>query len=167
MKQYFRLVRLLTLLACGICAAAMAAEPKYLLKDFDTTRVLTIGQDGPCVLFDVWVAVSPAERSRGLMFVEQLDAHEGMVFFYRQPAQIAMWMKNTLISLDMLFIRGDLTIATISTDAVPMSTDSIYSGEAVQVVLELPAGSVRRWNIQPEDRLWFVDRQPDGPVLEL
>ena len=83
------------------------------------------------------------------MFIEELGTYEGMVFLYRQPADIAMWMKNTLISLDMLFIRGNQRIASIAENTTPLSTDTIYSGEPVQIVLELNAGSAQRWNISP------------------
>jgi uncharacterized membrane protein (UPF0127 family) len=83
------------------------------------------------------------------------------VFLYRQPADIAMWMKNTLISLDMLFIRGNQRIASIAENTTPLSTETIYSGEPVQIVLELNAGSVKRWNISPEDWILFNENPAD------
>ncbi len=72
-----------------------------------------------------------------------------------------MWMKNTLISLDMLFIRGNQRIASIAENTTPLSTDTIYSGEPVQIVLELNAGSAQRWNISPEDWILFNENPAD------
>jgi len=158
---------LLLILLWGPAYQATAATPARLLEKFPTTRLVVMPRNGPCVLFDVWVAAAPAERSRGLMFIESLEEYEGMLFIYQQPAQIAMWMKNTLIPLDMLFIRSDLSIATIAGNTVPLSEDSIYSGEDVQVVLELPGGSAERWNFQPDDSVWLIDRQPSGPRITL
>jgi uncharacterized protein len=132
-----------------------AARPARLLADFPQTGIILINDDGPCVLYDVWVASSPAQRSRGLMFVEELGTYEGMIFLYRQPASIAMWMKNTLIPLDMLFILGNQRILNIAENTTPLSTDTIYSEAPVQMVLELPGGSAKRWNFNADDWILF------------
>lgn len=141
--------------------SAQGASPLRLLSKFPTTSIIVINSDGPCVLLDVWVATSPAQRAQGLMFIEELGVYEGMVFLYQQPADIAMWMKNTLISLDILFIRGNQRIARIAEKTTPLSTDTIYSGEPVQIVLELNAGSKKRWNISREDWILFNENPAD------
>ncbi len=87
------------------------------------------------------------------MYIESLGEFEGMLFIYHQPAEISMWMKNTLIPLDMFFVREDQTIARIVTETVPLSTEIIFSREPVTTVLELNAGSAQRWNIKVGDRL--------------
>lgn len=150
-------MRALALLLLITTCNAFAAKPERLLQGFQSTQIIVINTSGPCVLLDVWVASSPAERSKGLMFIEALDPYEGMIFLYRQPANIAMWMKNTLIPLDMLFINGNQRIATIAENTTPLSTETIYSGEPVQMVLELAAGSVERWRLSPDDWILFVE----------
>ena len=149
------------LLCLAALPSAQGASPLRLLSKFPASSIIVVNSDGPCVLLDVWVATSPAQRSQGLMFIEELGTYEGMVFLYRQPADIAMWMKNTLISLDMLFIRGNQRIASIAENTTPLSTDTIYSGEPVQIVLELNAGSAQRWNISPEDWILFNENPAD------
>ena len=78
-----------------------------------------------------------------------------MIFLYQQPLDIAMWMKNTLISLDMVFIKSDKTIARIAENTTPLSTDTIYSGEPVQIVLELAGGTAARWGVKPGSTIIF------------
>jgi len=148
---------LLVWLTLALSFAVSAAEPARLLKDFPVTRLIVINDSGPCILIDTWVATTPEQRARGLMYIEQLDQHEGMIFLYAEPQIIAMWMKNTLIPLDMLFIRGDRRIARIEENTEPHSTDSIFSGEAVVMVLELAGGSAKRWSINAEDYIVFAD----------
>jgi uncharacterized membrane protein (UPF0127 family) len=138
-----------------LSSSLQAASPARLLADFPQTTSILINDDGPCVLYDVWVASSPAQRSQGLMFIEELGVYEGMIFLYRQPANIAMWMKNTLIPLDMLFILGNQRIINIAENTTPLSTDTIYSSEPVQIVLELSGGSAERWNFNAGDGILF------------
>jgi len=156
---------LIGLLLCLCQNAVHSAEPARLLAGFQQTRVVVISEAAPCVLFDVWVAATPAERAKGLMFIESLEPHEGMIFFYQQSIDVAMWMKNTLIPLDMLFIRSNQTVARIEANTTPLSERSIYSGEPVQMVLELAGGATTRWNIQADATVWFIDRQAEPPAL--
>jgi uncharacterized membrane protein (UPF0127 family) len=90
-------------------------------------------------------------RSRGLMFRRSMPADHGMLFDFEQVAPVAMWMKNTYLSLDMLFIRPDGTIARIAADTEPQSTRVIPSGEPVLAVLELNAGTAARLGIKAGD----------------
>ena len=87
------------------------------------------------------------------MHVRDVPDGWGMLFVYEREQEISMWMKNTHVSLDMLFIRADGTVASIATDTKPLSLKSIHSGEPVTRVLELKAGTARRWGIKPGDRL--------------
>jgi uncharacterized membrane protein (UPF0127 family) len=140
---------------------SQAAIPARLLAEFPQTSIVMLNDDGPCVLLDVWVAASPKNRSRGLMFIEELGTYEGMIFLYQQPIDIAMWMKNTLIPLDMFFIRSDKTVARIAENTTPLSTDTIYSGEPVQMVLELAGGSAARWGFKPGNIILFNESSAD------
>ena len=136
------------ILLLGTLNNLQAASPNRLLAEFPKTSIIILSDDGPCVLFDVWVAISPKERAQGLMFIEELGSYEGMIFIYPEPYDIAMWMKNTLISLDMLFIRSDGSIARIAQETTPLSTETIHAREPVQLVLELVGGSAARWGFK-------------------
>ena len=108
---------------------------------------------GQCVFVDLWLAETREQQRRGLMHVRDVPDGWGMLFLYDREQEIGMWMKNTHVSLDMLFIRADGSIASIATDTEPLSLETIRSGEPVSRVLELKAGSVARWGLKPGDRL--------------
>ena len=103
--------------------------------------------------FQVEVARDDADRQQGLMFRRSLAPDRGMLFDFARVEPVSMWMQNTYLSLDMLFIRRDGTIARIAADTEPLSTRIIPSGEPVLSVLELPAGTARRLGIRPGDRV--------------
>ena len=134
---------LLVLLACGASGAA---------AECSDDRVTIQGGFGQAY-FTVQVADDPAERSQGLMNVEELGALEGMLFVYEQPQPVSFWMHNTLIPLDMIFAGADGTITAIHENAVPLDRTSIPGGEAVQFVLEVNGGLAERLGIEPGDVL--------------
>ena len=105
-------------------------------------------------MFTAEVADTEELRTRGLMFRHFLPNDKAMLFDYEKPRPVAMWMKNTNISLDMLFIREDGTIAAIAQDTVPRSLDTISVQEPVRGVLELAAGTVKRLGLRPNDRVY-------------
>ena len=94
--------------------------------------------------FVVEIAVSNAQRSKGLMFRTSLAPNNGMLFDFGADRMVSMWMKNTYIPLDMVFIRADGKIAGISSNTVPHSLAVISSTEAVRYVLEINAGAAVR-----------------------
>lgn len=98
--------------------------------------------------FDVWIADDEPRRARGLMFVTKMADREGMLFLYPQPQLVAMWMKNTHISLDMLFVSADGRVERVAENTTPMSTKTIESGKPVLAVIELNAGAAKRMNIR-------------------
>lgn len=102
--------------------------------------------------FTVEVARTPEEQAQGLMNRQSLAPDRGMVFLYDQPQQVAFWMKNTLIPLDMIFIRPDRSIARIET-AVPLNLEPVPSLEPVSAVLEIPGGRAAELGIRPGDRV--------------
>jgi uncharacterized protein len=104
-------------------------------------------------VFDVEFANTPEERSKGLMFRRELPQGRGMLFDFGAEGPVAMWMKNTYVSLDMLFIRADGTIARIAENTVPHSEATIQSGPPVKAVLEVVAGTAKRLGIAPGDRV--------------
>ena len=104
------------------------------------------------IKFDVELALTDAERSRGLMFRDKLGPYEGMLFDFYQEAPVSFWMKNTLIPLDMVFIAADGTVRHVHANAVPLSTDTIASEFPVRAVLEINGGTARLLGIKPGDR---------------
>ena len=105
--------------------------------------------------FTVEVAATSDEQERGLMFRERLGKNEGMVFPFPRPRMAGFWMKNTLIPLDMLFIRADGTVARIAANTVPGSLESVLSGEPVGAVLELAGGRAAELGITEGDRVYW------------
>ena len=103
--------------------------------------------------FQVEVMRTPDQRARGLMHRQFMPADRGMLFDFKQVEPVAMWMQNTYISLDMLFIRADGTVARIAERAEPLSTRTIPSGEPVLSVLEVNAGIAEKLGIKPGDKV--------------
>jgi uncharacterized protein len=119
-----------------------------------TFEPLTIvSQGGARHAFSVEVARNDADRAQGLMFRRSMPADRGMLFDFGKVQPISMWMQNTYIALDMLFIRSDGAIARIAENAEPLSTRTIPSGEPVLAVLELNGGTARRLGIKAGDRV--------------
>jgi uncharacterized membrane protein (UPF0127 family) len=103
--------------------------------------------------FTVEVARTPAEQSRGLMNRENLAPDRGMVFPYDPPVDASFWMKNTLIPLDMIFVRADGTIARIEANTAPLSLEPVKAGEPVGAVLELAGGRSAELGIRAGDKV--------------
>jgi len=101
--------------------------------------------------FSIEVARTPAQQQHGMMFRTELAPDKGMIFPYDPPQNVGFWMKNTLIPLDMVFIRADGTIARIVT-AVPRSEVTVPAGEPVAAVLEIAGGRAAELGIREGDR---------------
>lgn len=109
---------------------------------------------------DIEVAESDREQQHGLMFRQSLGDNEGMLFPYPNPREITMWMRNTYISLDMIFIRGDGIVHRIATDTEPFSENIIPSQGEATAVLEMKAGSARRLGLKAGDRVEYKHFRP-------
>jgi len=103
--------------------------------------------------FAVEVAVTDEERQQGLMFRRELPEGRGMLFDFKQDQNVTMWMKNTYISLDMIFIRADGRIHRIAESTEPESTKVIAAGAPVRAVLEVIAGTAKKLGIRAGDRV--------------
>jgi uncharacterized protein len=103
--------------------------------------------------FAVELATDDAERERGLMYRKELPEGRGMLFDFHEDRPVAFWMHNTYIPLDMIFIRSDGSIARIAENTEPMSDRLIPSGTPVRAVLEVIAGTARKFGIAPGDRV--------------
>ncbi len=130
--------------------AVLAGAPRVAAQGVERLSIATVGGER---VFSVEVMRTDAERAKGLMFRRYMPEDRGMLFDFKQVAPVAMWMQNTYIPLDMLFIRADGTIARIEEHTEPLSTRTIPSGEPVLAVLELNAGVSARLGIKPGDRV--------------
>jgi uncharacterized protein len=104
-------------------------------------------------VFSVEMATTEEEKTTGLMYRKELPDGKGMLFDFSPEQQISMWMKNTYISLDMIFIRADGRILRIAENTEPLSTKIISSGGLAKGVLEVIAGTAQKYGIQPGDRV--------------
>ena len=109
--------------------------------------------------FTVEIARSGEEQQRGMMFRENMAANAGMIFPMEPPRMASFWMKNTLIPLDMIFVRSDGTIARIAPDTVPQSLEPVSSGEPIAAVLEIAGGQAAKQGIGEGDRVIWRDPQ--------
>ncbi len=126
---------------------------------------LTIISSGESYLFDVEVALTSEQQQLGLMHRTYLPPDAGMLFLYRPPQRIRMWMKNTFVSLDMLFVKGDGRIVSIAERTVPLSLTPIGPDVYVSGVVEVLSGTVERLNLQLGDRVlhpYFGNDRNDG-----
>ena len=102
---------------------------------------------------DVEIARTPDEQARGLMFRTTLTDTQGMLFPYKPPHELTMWMRNTYIPLDMVFIRPDGTVHRIEERTEPLSDTVISSRGDVAAVLELAGGAAARFGLKAGDRV--------------
>lgn len=104
-------------------------------------------------VFSVEMATTEEEKTTGLMYRKELPDGKGMLFDFSPEQQVSMWMKNTFISLDMIFIRADGRILRIAESTEPQSTKIISSGGPAKGVLEVIAGTAQKYGIAPGDRV--------------
>jgi uncharacterized membrane protein (UPF0127 family) len=115
-------------------------------------------QNGPQT-FEVEIADEPRERSVGLMYRREMPKGAGMLFDFGEEQPVSMWMANTYIPLDMLFIRADGTVSSIAERTTPLSERSISSKETVRYVLEINGGVSDALGIEQGDKM-------SGPAME-
>lgn len=148
------------LLACVAAAGgaeALGKRPTPLFSDLPTAHVRVTTANGVHA-FSVWIAADDRSRERGLMYVQELPPGHGMLFLLDEPQYAAFWMKNTYLSLDLVFIAADGRVANVAHDARPHSEVPIPSVGPVTAVLELVAGSARRIGLEAGDRVTWPGR---------
>lgn len=157
MKRFHFILRALMLGAmlaaapAGIVHAQGAATGSPMLLPVDDTP-LAVERDGKVIAtFDIEVADSPTERSRGLMFRDVFPDDRAMLFVFEKTRPVAFWMQNTPRPLDMLFILPDGELSSIAADTTPFSVEGVPSKEAVRYVLEINAGLSARYGLKPGD----------------
>jgi uncharacterized membrane protein (UPF0127 family) len=133
----------------------LVAAPATLAQSLQTfpTGELTIESTSGPHKFTVEIATTPAQMEQGLMFRRAMAPDAGMLFVFKTPSQGSMWMKNTFIPLDMLFIDREGRIINIAERRVPESLDTAAAAAPARAVLELNGGTAARLGIQPGDRV--------------
>jgi uncharacterized protein len=126
---------------------AIAQEPPKI-------EPLTISTETASTMLTAEIADTPELRERGLMFRHILPPDHAMLFDFGEPRPVSMWMKNTYMSLDMVFVREDGSIAAIAENTMPKSLDTVSVQEPVKGVIELAAGTVKRLGIHQNDKVF-------------
>jgi len=142
------LLPLLVPLLTGPPGLSVGAE----LAQFPTSELTIVSSTGRHQ-FKVEIAETQAQMTQGLMFRRSLAPDAGMLFDYKPPTVATMWMRNTLIPLDILFVDAQGRIINIHQRAVPQSLDLIAAAAPVRAVIELNGGTAARLSIEPGDRV--------------
>jgi uncharacterized membrane protein (UPF0127 family) len=143
----------LWLAATTVPAATRTADEIALDEAFGRDAIVIEATEWACWSFDVYMALDMAQQRRGLMTVRKLPMFTGMLFVYADESRHSMWMKNTFIPLDILFIRMDGTVSSIARHTEPQSLRSIASSEPVGYVLELNAGLTEDLHIDDQSHV--------------
>jgi len=136
----------------AVLALLLIAWPAWAFEMFATSE-LTIAAAGGPQKFVIELALSDAQMEQGLMFRHSLAPDAGMLFDFKTPTPMMMWMKNTFIPLDMLFLDARGRIIDIHERAVPLSTDTIAVKTPARYVIELNGGTVARVGIKLGDQV--------------
>lgn len=152
LKNITRKLSVLVLLVSVVFATAPAHAQGDVSFERSTLKIETADAVHS---FDIEVAKSDEQRARGLMFRNELAPDAGMLFLYRRDRVLTMWMANTYLPLDMLFIGADGRIVRIAENTIPLSRSTISSRKRARAVLELNAGTARRLGIRVGDRVVY------------
>ncbi|TDT99139.1 hypothetical protein DFO45_0845 [Azorhizobium sp. AG788] len=137
--------------ACvALCLLAFGAGSAVHAASLEPVEIVT--RKG-VVMIEVEVARTQEQRATGLMYRKSLPERQGMLFDFKSDQPVYMWMKNTFIPLDMLFIRADGSIARIAENTTPFSEATISSGEPVRAVIEIGGGEARKLGIATGDKV--------------
>jgi len=150
---FFASAALFGFAACSAPAETTSTGVPSLEDNFDRDTLIIESDDGRKHEFDIYLATSFEQQRRGLMFVRKMPTMTGMLFVYEDTGYRSIWMKNTYISLDLVFARKDGTVSSVVHNAQPLSLTSRASIEPVNYVLELNAGTARRLGIGVKSRI--------------
>ncbi len=141
------------MLAVAVLAAVAPSSAQIRLQRFERDVVSIETADGQQHRLEVELALTGEQHAQGLMYRRSLAGDAGMLFLYSGAGTLSMWMKNTPIPLDMMFIAPDGRIVDIAERTVPYSLETVSSRFAASAVLEVNGGTVARLGIQPGDRV--------------
>jgi uncharacterized membrane protein (UPF0127 family) len=149
------LLRVVWILCLSFLLSGQSSEGDDLDSAFAKDTLVIAASEHACYVFDIYLALTRAQQARGLMHVRTMPQFTGMLFVYRQPRALSMWMKNTYIPLDILFIRADGSIANIETNTEPLSLESVSAIEPLNYALELNAGVTDHLRIDTDSRVFL------------
>jgi uncharacterized membrane protein (UPF0127 family) len=152
-RHFIALLALTPVLARLGAVRAQDKEPTGPQPELPKEKLVITTHDGAQHVFQVEMALKPEQQITGLMFRTSVPADGGMLFDWGTPRDSQMWMKNTVSSLDMVFINQDGTIRSIAEDTVPQSLAVIDSRGPVRATLELAAGTTARLGILAGDKV--------------
>lgn len=142
----------LSAVALAAACASTPATPPDLFPALQQAKLRVTTATGAHE-FSVWIAADARSRERGLMFVRAMPADRGMLFMFEFPQEVAFWMKNTVLPLDLVFIAEDGSVLNVAASAKPYSLDPIESDGDALAVLELNGGVARKIGLKPGDRV--------------
>ena len=152
-KSYFYIFVIILSSLLFYSPFAISGEPRHLqnLEGWEEGSVIIQTDTNTNIKFRVLIAKSNKERRQGLMFIESMEEDEGMLFIFDPRRKVSMWMRNTPMTLDMIFIDKNGKIINIAENTVPYSTKGISSGGSIKWVLEISGGLSKRMNINNGD----------------
>jgi uncharacterized protein len=144
-----RLMAALLFIASGAVLAQSA--PPEPLSAFPQSMLAIKTANGKVVNFKIWLADTKQREEQGMMFVREMDVHTGMLFMFPENQPVSMWMRNTYVSLDLLFLDAHGKIDTIAASAAPLSDAIIGPKRPEYAVLELKGGACEHFGIKVGD----------------
>jgi uncharacterized protein len=145
------------LVLSGGFLAANAALPQSAapepLSAFPQSLLAIKTRAGKVINFKIWTADTRQREEQGLMFIHEMEEHAGMLFMFPENRPVTMWMKNTYISLDLLFLNAQGKIDYIAASATPLSPAIIGPPTPEYAVLELKGGACERLGIKLGDAI--------------
>ncbi|WP_022710914.1 DUF192 domain-containing protein [Pseudochrobactrum sp. AO18b] len=148
MKQWFACLVFVAALLGGSFAVSAQEEPMRVPVDVQALKIQTASGEKS---FGLEIADTDQKRSAGLMYRKDFPADRAMIFVFSEERPVMMWMANTPLPLDMLFVRNDGSIARLAENTVPFSKDIVASGEPVAFVIEVNAGIAAKLGIKAGD----------------
>lgn len=159
LRRSAALFTVLTLLVAAACQAQEIDEAHLLDLDAFPKAKLEIHSAKETHHFDIWIAETPRQQQQGLMFVRDLSAARGMLFVAKEPRVFDMWMRNTYIPLDMVFIGADGRISSIAENTTPHSLAIVSSRVPVGAILELKGGEAAHRALHAGDKVSWTRSQ--------
>ncbi|MEP6886421.1 MAG: DUF192 domain-containing protein [Gammaproteobacteria bacterium] len=167
LKSFFATVMLIAGgIVSGGSAVAQDQAPEPL-SAFPQSLLAIRTTAGNVINFKIWQADSPRREEQGLMFVHEMDEHAGMLFVFPGNQSPTMWMKNTYIPLDLLFVSEHGRIEYIAASATPLSLDVIQSPKPSLAVLELKGGACAHLGIKVGDTVLHSSLSASHPLRKL
>ena len=154
-KSYFYIILVIFSSLLFYSSSAISEKPKRLkdLAGWDKRAAIVQTQENEIIEFRVLIAQSNKQRRQGLMHIESMEEDQGMLFIFDPNRKVSMWMSNTPMTLDMLFIDKNGKIINIAKNTTPYSTKGISSGGSINWVLEINGGLTDQLNIKSGDHV--------------